>query len=196
MMDAEKFDKAIALIDLVNSKDPNLEKVGDKEYPKEFLYALRMTKRLEDFTSDASEALQLAVRSQHVCRWEIPRENYEMNRTGYLKWRKELKDFHAEKTEEILKEVGYNDELIGDVKFLIKKKELKRNEDTQTLEDVVCLVFLEHYFVPFSEKYDEEKMIGILQKTWSKMSEKGRKAALEIDLPTKSAALIKKALAS
>jgi hypothetical protein len=194
MIQSEKFKKAIQLFDTANSLDPNKEIFEGNEFPKELLYAERMTNQLNKFAPNSSEALQLTVRCQHICRWEIPRDSYEMNRVGYLTWRKDLKDFHAKKAAGILKDVGYDDQTTADVEFLLLKKQLKKNADTQTLEDVVCLVFLEFYFSKFSEKYSEEKLIDIVQKTWKKMSEKGHKAALELKLPESALALITKAL--
>lgn len=194
MIQSEKFKKAIQLFDAANSLDPNKELFEGKEVPKELLYAERMTNQLNTFAANSSEALQLTVRCQHICRWEIPRDSYEMNRVGYLTWRKDLKDFHAKKAAEILNEVGYKEQTIADVEFLLLKKQLKKNADTQTLEDVVCLVFLEFYFSKFSEKYSEEKLIDIVQKTWAKMSEKGHDAALKLKLSEAALALIKKAL--
>ncbi len=190
-----KFKTAIQLFDKANTEDPNTEIADGKSYPKELLYAIRMTDKLNQFESNASEAVQLAVRCQHICRWEIPRDSYEMNRKGYLTWRKDLAKFHAKKATEILKGVGYNDSLIDSVAFLLQKKQLKRNEETQLLEDVVCLVFLEHYFEKFSAKYAEEKLIDIVQKTWAKMSNKGHEAALELNFSKESFSLIEKALA-
>jgi len=194
MINSEKFNAAINLFDQSNENDPNKELFDGKEYSKELLYAMRMTHRLDSFNPEAEGTLRLAVRCQHIRRWEIPRDAYEMNRVGYLKWRNGLKIFHAEKASEILKEVGYDDKLIESVTFLLLKKQLKKNELTQTLEDVICLVFLEFYFEKFSEKYSEEKMIDILRKTWKKMSSKGQKAAMELQLSDHSQDLISKAL--
>ncbi len=162
-----KYTSAISLFDKSNANDPNKDLFEGKEYSKELLYANRMTQRLDKFYPEAEETLKLAVRCHHIRRWEIPRDDYEMNRSGYLKWRNDLKVFHAEKAAEILKEVGYDDDLIDSVKFLLLKKQLKKNEMTQTLEDVICLVFLDYYFEKFSKKYSEEKMINILRKTWN-----------------------------
>ncbi len=195
MINSEIFNKAIQLFDEANAADPNKELFEGKDYSKELLYANRMTDRLNLFAPNSSEALKLTVRCQHICRWQIPRDSYEMTRVGYLKWRKDLKDFHAAKATSILKEVGYNDELIHQVELLLLKKNLKKNKETQTLEDVVCLVFLEFYFLKFSKKYAEEKLIEIIQKTWKKMSENGHKAALELKLPGAALTLITKALA-
>lgn len=195
-MQSEKFNKAILLFDEANSLDPNKEIFEGKEFPKELLYALRMTEQLNLFAPNSSEVLQLTVRCQHICRWESPRENYEMNKVGYLKWRRDLREFHAKKAETILAEVGYGEKIIEQVRFLLLKKELKKNAETQTLEDVICLVFLNYYFSKFSEKYSEEKLIDIIQKTWKKMSGKGHEAALKLNFSPDTFALITKALNS
>lgn len=194
MINLEKFKKSIQLFDAANALDPNTEFFKGKGYPKELIYAERMTEQLNEFAENSSEALQLTVRCQHICRWEIPRDSYEMNRVGYLNWRKDLKGFHAKKAAEILREVGYSEEVIKEVEFLLLKKQLKKNADTQTLEDVVCLVFLEFYFLKFSKKYAEEKLIDIVQKTWKKMSNKGHEAALILNFSESQLQLITKAL--
>ena len=196
MSTSDKLQQAFELFDAANAKDPNTEIFEGKTYPKEVLYAERMTNTLNSFAPKASEALQLTARSQHICRWEIGRDLYPMNREGYLRWRQELKKFHAKKASEILKQVGYSEETITKVAFLLEKKQLKKNEDTQTLEDVVCLVFLTYYFEPFAAKHPEDKTIDILQKTWRKMSEKGQQAALQLPLSQSSLALVSKAISA
>ena len=196
MSTSNKLQRAFHLFDEANQQDPNTEVFDGKTYPKELLYAQRMTMQLHSFEPNASEALQLTARCQHICRWEIARDSYEMNREGYLRWRQALKKFHAEKAAAILTEVGYTEEIISKVKFLLEKKQLKKNEETQTLEDVICLVFLEHYFEPFAEKHPEEKTIDILQKTWRKMSKKGHGAALKLPLSENSINLVSKAIGS
>ncbi len=187
--------EAYNLFDKANAKDPNSEKVDSTLVPKELIYGQRMTKTLEDFNPNASEALKLAARSQHICRWEIARDSYLMDRIGYLKWREDLKKFHAKRASEILESIGYGSDVIARVSFLIQKKKLKRDEETQTLEDVICLVFLTFYFNDFLEKHNDEKVIDILQKTWRKMSEKGHQAALTLSYSEKALDLIKRALA-
>lgn len=196
MSTSNKLQRAFHLFDEANQQDPNTEVFDGKTYPKELLYAQRMTMQLNSFEPNASEALQLTARCQHICRWEIARDSYEMNREGYLRWRQALKKFHAEKAAAILTEVGYTEEIISKVKFLLEKKQLKKNEETQTLEDVICLVFLEHYFEPFAVKHPEEKTIDILQKTWRKMSKKGHGAALKLPLSENSINLVSKAIGS
>ncbi|MBQ4821085.1 DUF4202 domain-containing protein [Aquimarina sp. MMG016] len=193
-MPTTKLNEAFSLFDRVNADDPNKEIVNGQSIAKELIYGQRMSQTLESFDPEASEALKLAARSQHICRWEIPRDSYPMDRVGYLKWREELKKFHAAKASNILEKVGYNAETIERVSFLLQKKKLKKDEETQTLEDVICLVFLNFYYEPFLEKHTKEKVIDILQKTWRKMSEKGHQAALQLSYSEKALDLVKQAL--
>ncbi len=194
MAPVSKLAEAFKLFDAANSNDPNTETANGKSYPKEVLYAMRMTDTLNHFEPNASEALQLTARCQHICRWEIPRDSFEMNRQGYLRWRQELKKFHAAKAKDILETLDYDADTIAQVEFLLLKKQLKKSAETQTLEDVICLVFLKHYFEAFSVKHHEGKVIDILRKTWRKMSEEGRQAALKLHFSNASTTLIKKAL--
>ncbi|WP_420321305.1 DUF4202 domain-containing protein [Flagellimonas sp.] len=194
MSASPKLSMAFQLFDEANSEDPNTEIYKGEEFPKELLYAIRMTDTLSRFAPDASETLQLAARCQHICRWKIPRDAYEMNRVGYLRWREELKKFHVQKASEILAMVGYGHDVIQEVQLLLLKKQLRKNIDSQTLEDVVCLVFLQYYFEQFANKHSEEKVVEILQKTWGKMSADGQKAAVGLPISKKVAVLVKKAI--
>ncbi|MBK0368552.1 DUF4202 domain-containing protein [Flavobacterium agrisoli] len=193
-MTQTSFQKASQWIDAENAQDPNIEIANGIEYPKELLYSNRMYERLLQFYPQASEAIQIASKAQHICRWKIDRSSYPMDRVGYLKWREELKKFHAKTTSEILEKAGYNDEFIARVCFLIEKKLLKKDAETQLLEDVICLVFLEFYLEPFVEKHDDEKLKNIIKKTWDKMSENGHAAALKINYTPENFELIKSAL--
>lgn len=191
---SERFQKAIAAFDKANAADPNQEIWQGKAYPKELLYSRRMTACLATFEPNASEALQLAARCQHICRWEVPRNSYPMDKKGYHAWRNYLKKYHAEKAGLILEDSGYELNIIQEVQKLLQKRQLKRNPDTQTLEDVICLVFLEYYLADFATHYLEEKLVDILQKTWRKMSEKGHQAALQIPFSKEISILVGKAL--
>jgi hypothetical protein len=191
----DRFRRAIELFDAANSEDPNREVHEGRSRPRELLYAERMTRWLERLARDASTPLRLAARCQHIRRWEIPRGAYPADRVGYLRWRKALMEFHAETAGEILGRVGYDEETIARVQSLLRKERLKSDPETQTLEDVICLVFLEDYFAEFARKHDEAKLIGILRKTWAKMSPRGREAALALELGPGARALVEKALA-
>jgi hypothetical protein len=188
------FQNASAWIDAENSQDPNSEIYQSNTYPKELLYSNRMYERLMGFYPNASEAVQIAAKAQHICRWKMPRESYPIDRVGYLKWREDLKKFHAKTTAEILEKATYSQEFIDRVSFLIEKKLLKKDEETQLLEDVICLVFLEYYLDPFVQKHDTEKLKNIILKTWNKMSENGHQEALKINFSETNLHLIKEAL--
>ena len=199
IIDTSRFQQAIAKFDAANAQDPNQEIFDGKSYPKELLYAQRMTAMLERFAPDASEAVQLAVRCQHICRWKSPRNAYPMDGVGYKQWRTDLYKFHGETAGAIMREVGYDDDMIAKVQALLRKEKLKVNPETQMLEDVVDLVFLQHYLADFVTKYshyEEEKLLGILRKTWRKMSDNGHAAALKLDYTPEILAVIQKALAS
>jgi hypothetical protein len=193
-MKPTRFETAIALIDKANSEDINTFKVADIDYPKELLYSQRMSRKLLQFDPNASKALQIAARAQHICRWKISRNEYPMDRVGYLKWRETLKKMHAELTVKILDKVGYDSQFKNRVKAIVLKKMIKKNEESQTLEDTICLVFLDYYFEEFAAKHEKEKVIDILKKTWVKMSDKGHEAALKLPFSDKSLVLIKQAI--
>ena len=195
MSTSDKFEQVIGLIDAQNNLDPNLENTASGAQPKELLYAQRMTEKLLQFQPNASEQVQIAARAQHICRWKIARNTYPMDRVGYLKWRQDLKKFHADLTASLLQQVGYDADFIARVSFLIEKKLLKKDAETQLLEDVICLVFLEYYFEEFIHKHDDDKLIDIVKKTWAKMSENGHQAALKLSYSDKALAIIQKALA-
>ncbi len=168
-----------------NSRDPNHETVDDISYPRELLYAQRLT----DWV-----LRRLAARCQHICRWESPRENYPMTRPGYLKWRADLKKFHAGKSGAILQEVGYDEETIRRVQDLNLKKNFPADADTRTLEDALCLVFLQFQFADLAVKTAEDKTINALQKSWDKMTEAARTEALKLPYDEHEKNLLQRAL--
>ncbi|MES2674875.1 MAG: DUF4202 domain-containing protein [Pseudomonadota bacterium] len=189
-----QLERTLKAFDTANAQDPNTDMVNGVAVAKELIYGQRMSEKLHDFCPDASVALQLAARSQHICRWKIPRSGYPMDRQGYKRWRLDLAAFHGETAGEILAANGYNDEIIQRVKDLLLKRSLKRDDEVQALEDVICLVFLEFYMEDFATKHDEEKLIDIIQKTWNKMSNKGHEAALKLPLSQPILTLVGKAL--
>ena len=163
-----RFQDAIARFDAANAQDPR-----GIELP----YAQKLSAWVERLAPDASEPLRLAARCQHLRRWEIPRNSYPAGRVGYLKWREDLKRFHATEAGKILREVGYDDDTIQRVQRIVLKK------DMAVMEDALCLLFLETQLQETTDKTGEEKMTGILQKTWRKMSPKAREIAASMKLP-------------
>jgi hypothetical protein len=196
LADLERYSEAIRRFDAANAEDPHHEVVDGVSYPKELLYAQRMTAWLERFAPDASEALRLATRSQHICRWMIPRDRYAMDLRGYLQWRTSLGKFHAETTATILREVGYEEGTIQRVQSLLRKEGLRRDPEAQCLEDVICLVFLENYCAEFAGQHEAAKALNILRKTWNKMSPRGHEMARAAGLRAEVQRLIHAALAA
>ena len=194
-MTHHRFDKAIALIDAVNREDPNMETNDGKSWPKELLYAHRMSEMLERFAPDADDAVRLAVRAQHIQRWKSPRSDYPMNRKGYHQWRTALYKFHADTAAKLLEEAGYDQTFVTRVKQIVGKQSLNTSPDTQLLEDVAGLVFLEHYltgFVADHPEYDKNKWNDIIRRVWNKLSGQAHRfvQAGHIKLPESTVDLI------
>jgi hypothetical protein len=188
------FSRALESFDSVNSLDPRIEIVDGRPEPKELVYARRMSDTLSDFIPDASEPLRLAVRAQHIARWQIPRTDFPEGKQGYKQWRSKLMGVHAEIADGILAEVGYDQATRERVAKLVRKEGVKRDPEVQALEDTACLVFLRYYFDEFIAEHDDEKLLGIIRKTWAKMSDRGHAAALVIAFHGRGADLIHTAL--
>lgn len=189
------YQQALALIDSAHAEDPN-KAVNGEDVPYELHYARKMSMYLDKLDPSATETLRLAVRAQHFRRWEVPRSQYPMNRQGYFTWRTFLKKRQAELASNICKDSGYSEKDATRVAALIKKEDMKNDHETQTLEDVACLVFLDDQFEEFEKEHDEEKILNILKKTWFKMSDKGHELALQITMSDRAKELVTKAISS
>jgi len=192
--DPQRFEAALRRFDAENSRDPNREQADGSSHPRELLYARWLTDWVLKLCSNASEELQLAARCQHLCRWMVPRNSYAMTRAGYLQWREGLKKFHAQKAAEILREIGYPEDVILRVQALNLKRNFPQDPESRVLEDALCLVFLEHQFAELAAKTAEDKMINALQKAWKKMTPQARELAKPLAYGTKEGALLAKAL--
>ena len=195
-MDEQRFQRALRRFEEENSRDPNRLVVDGMEQPRELVYARWLSDWVERLCPMASEELQLAARCQHICRWTIPRSQYPMTRAGYLQWREALKKFHASKAGEILREIGYPEEMVTRVQRLNLKKDFPKDPDVQVLEDARCLVFLERQLGELASKSEEEKVINALQKSWGKMTPRAREIALGLPYGERERQLIQKALKS
>ena len=191
-----RFETALRRFDEANARDHNTITVSGEPRPRELVYAQWLTDWVLRLCPDASEALRLAARCQHLCRWEVPRQSYPMTRAGYLQWRERLKKFHAEKAGELLRDTGYPLETIERVQSLNLKKNLAADHETRVLEDALCLVFLEHQFAELAARTPEEKMLGVIQKTWNKMTPAGQNAAKRLSFGEREKALLDRALKS
>jgi hypothetical protein len=190
---SQRYAAVIAAIDAANADDPRTIVVGGRTRPYEVVYSERMSERLEAMYPDASELLRIAARGQHIRRFDIPRARFAQGRDGYNEWRRTCREHHARLLGEILARHGYGPEEIERVASLVKKEQLKKDRESQALENVVDVVFLEHYFDEFYAKYsryDEAKIIDILGKTLRKMSPKGHQAALALNLPERTRRLV------
>ena len=191
----EQLTRIITAIDNINAQDPNITIVDGIAYPKELIYGQYVSECLAQYWPNASEQLQIAVRAQHIKRWHFKRSDYPKGKQGYLTWRKDLGIFHAQTTKDLMLTHSYNEHDAEVTAAIIRKEQLKKDSQSQTLENVACLVFLQYYFDEFAAKHTEEKIIRILQLTWRKMSEQGHDIALSLTLPKHLAALVEKALA-
>ena len=191
-----RFEAAIGRFDAENARDPNTEAAEGRSWPRELLYARRLSGWVLTLCPNASEELRLAARCQHLCRWMIPRSSYEMTRAGYLRWRNDLKTFHAQKAGEILRAAGYPEETILRVNHLNLKKNFPHDPDSRVLENALCLVFLEHQFAALASRTADDKMINALRKSWRKMTPAAHEHALKMSFGPHEQSLIERALAS
>jgi hypothetical protein len=191
----EKFQRAVELFDAENGRDPNPDDSSGPPRPRELLYAERLSAWVLKLAPGASEVLRLAARCQHICRWMIPRGSYPMTKPGYLRWRTDLKNFHAKKAGELLAQAGYRPDVIAQVQDLNLKKNFPRDPDSQVLEDALCLVFLEFQMAELAAKTSDDKMINALKKSWLKMSPPAREQALSLSFAEREKRLIGQALA-
>ncbi|MFQ3176466.1 MAG: hypothetical protein ACJAYB_001286 [Psychromonas sp.] len=199
-MSQQPFEQVISLIDAVNCDDPNREIAENKEWPKEHLYSVRMSKMLARFKPDADELLKIAVHGQHIQRWKSSRSDYPMGRQGYHQWRTNLYTFHAESVASLMVQAGFDEIALDRVKSAVSKKSIKINPDSQLVEDIAGLVFIEYYMLAFAEKhpeYSQEKWISMISKTWKKMSNDAHQFVLagKIKLPKPLQELIHQAIA-
>ena len=175
--------KAFAAIDAANAGDPDRIRVDGRREPAAVVHGRRMSETLDRICSDATEFVRIAARGHHIERWTSPRRNYPAGRIGYLKWRKDLSVFHAQRLAAIMGPFGYASDEIERVGALVRKEGLGSDPDAQLIEDASCLVFLAYGLRDFMAKTEEDKLARILAKTWRKMSESGRQHALALDLP-------------
>jgi hypothetical protein len=195
IVDSARFARAIAAFDAANAEDPHSSLVGGQARPRELVQAERLASWVNRLEPYASEALRLAARCQHIRRWQIARSSYSTGRVGYLQWRTQLGRFHAETATRILEEAGYERPLIDEVRRINFKQNLHSNPDSQTMEDALCLAFLEFELEEFRAKYPSDKVTEVIRKTWQKMSARAREVALTLPLSLASLEIVTRALA-
>lgn len=187
------YQHARSLIDTAHAADP---KRTDDGRPAELVYADRVEAWVARLVPEPPPALRLAARCQHLERWSVPRDCFPLDKPGYHAWRKSLYVKQAERARACLLEAGVPAAEAEEVATWVSKTGLKTNAGTQALEDAACLVFLENEIAAFADQHSEyprEKFIGILQRTWKKMSPPAQQAALALTLPPAIAALVREA---
>jgi hypothetical protein len=175
--------KALAAVDAANAEDPNRVETEGGHLPAELVYGRRMSEALARLEPNPSDCLRIAARGQHVGRWRVPRRSFPEGRAGYLAWRKRQRELQAGRLGQIMAAVGYEAAQVDRVSVLIRKERLHVDPEVQMLEDVICVVFLDHYFNRFAADKEEDQLANILAKTWMRMSEHGRAEALRLDVP-------------
>ena len=200
MKQSQRLQCALEAIDKANLADPNQEQVGADLLPQEYAYSLHMTRWRHELEPEPSERMQVACRAQHIERWTMPRNEFPEGRKAYYEWRQACGRMHGRRAAEIMAQCGYPETECARAEIILTKRELRKDPDTQLLEDVACMVFLERYFADFYEEnadYDREKWLRIVRRTWGKMSPRGHEAALELagGMPTQLLELLQEALA-
>jgi len=187
---------AFQLFDDYNRQDPRVFEWEGVGYPQEYFFAIKLHEWVLKLDANASEELLLASRSQHIGRWEMPRDSYAEGREPYLKWRKDLALHHAEIAARLMLQAGYDAEKIERVNQIILKKRIKADADVQTMENALCLVFLEFQYEDFRKQYehDHDKIINILHRSLLKMDGHGHQFALKLPYSAEGLNLISKAL--
>jgi hypothetical protein len=188
-----RFERALRAFHALSAGDP--EHLADGR-PRELVQAERLAAWIDELEPHASEALRLAAHCQHLGRYLVPRSTYPEGRIGYLKWRADLAKSHAQRSSEILRQAGYDNDTIEAVQRINLKQQMRLNPDVQTMEDALCLAFLEHELGEFAEKHDDQKLIEILTKTWRKMSPRAHEVAIRLPLSGRPAELVARALAT
>ncbi|SDJ01322.1 DUF4202 domain-containing protein [Billgrantia gudaonensis] len=195
MTETTPFEKAMAALDALHAEDPRQVTVAGEPQPQELWHAGRMSDWLERLHASPDELIRLAVRGQHLQRWQVPRSDYPEGRVGYLTWRRDQGQRAAETTARLMVEAGYDEAQAERTARMIRKQGLGRDPGTQAVEDCACLVFLENYFADFSKQVDHDHLIRIVQKTWKKMSPRAHELALGLPMSDEARALVEEALA-
>jgi hypothetical protein len=190
-----RFAQVLADIDAANARDPRTVEIDGRQEPAELIYGRRMTETLARMAPDASECLQIAARGQHIERWTIKRTAYPAGRAGYLQWRRDQRAYQANRLGEIMAAAGYDADAVARVGVLIRKERMKTDAEVQLFEDVICVMFFEHYLPGFMSRVEKDTLADILSKTWTRMSDFGHQHVLKLNLPPAVPQLLQRGLA-
>ena len=157
-MPLSPFDQTLVALDALHAEDPRQVEVQGESLPQELWHGRRMSAWLERLHASPDELTQLAVRGQHLQRWQVSRHEYPEGRVGYLTWRRDQGQRAGETTARLMQEAGYAPAEAERVSRMIRKQGLGRDEGTQAVEDCACLVFLENYFGDFAKKVEHDHL--------------------------------------
>jgi hypothetical protein len=191
----DRLAATLAAVDAANADDPNTVVIDGVERPKELAHAQLMTEWVRRLEPECTDEQLIAARAHHLRRWSVPRDAYPEGRSGYLRWRTDLKRQHADEVGAIMRAAGYGDESVARVQAIVRKQGLGRDPAVQTHEDALCLVFLQTQFDELAERLGDDKTIEVLRKTAAKMSPAGLAAAQALPFSPAGAALLTRALA-
>ena len=192
---AGRLARAIEALDAANAEDPTQVELDGEPRPKELAHAELATRWVRRLRPAASNELLLAARGHHLRRWAVPRSSAPAGRAGYLRWRADLKQRHAEEVGAILQSAGYDDVAVERVGDTGRREGLSRDSDAQALEDALCLVFLETQYEELRGRMDVAQMENVLRRTWRKMSAAARELALALPLSEEGRTLVERAVA-
>ncbi len=186
----DRLDAALALIDQANEDDPN----NYRGTPLALTQGRRASAWLAKLTSEPSEELQIAARAHHLKRWELERSAFPEGRAGYLNWRRTNKKHQAASATKIMTEAGYDETACVEVTQLLLRRNLGQDPQTQLLEDVACLVFVETQLDDVANKLDTTKMVEVVAKTLKKMSPQAIESIAIIPINEKSQQILTAAI--
>jgi hypothetical protein len=188
-----------AAIDAASAGDPNQVVVRGETLPLALAHgrlAVGWVMRLTAETTGAAapDTVLIAARAHHLRRWEVPRASYPEGRAGYLRWRRDQKQRHADEVGELMAAAGYDHDEIARVQALIRREGLGTDADTQLVEDAACLVFIETQLAEMTERFERDHLLEVIRKTARKMSPAALAAVGEIDLGPSERTLLGHAL--
>jgi hypothetical protein len=186
----EAIDRARSAIDAANAGDPNQH----EGVPLALVQGRLAEGWVVRLDPHAPAALRLAARAHHLRRWVVPRVSYPDGRAGYLRWRRDQKQRHADELSELLGDAGVDPAVVERASAIVAKVGLGSDPEVQVFEDAVCLTFLETQLTDTADRLDSERMTNVIAKTLAKMSEAGRAAALTIELDRRGQDLLARAV--
>ncbi|KAK6502280.1 hypothetical protein TWF506_002863 [Arthrobotrys conoides] len=177
LSDPAIFLRAKEIIDDAHREDPSGQEIIYADNVENYL-------RILVAPEEPTNVQIIAARCQHLRRFLHPRSTYPDGKPGYLRWRRDLYTIQANYSTTLLSPLSLPETELEEISAAVAKKDLliksKVHPTTVLLEDAAVLVFLSNEVEGFKkqhEEYDEEKWVGIVKKTWRKLSDRGKEEA-------------------